>query len=88
VKSQLYEVTTVSGGALAVGTLLAACVAGLIPARHGVRRLSIRRGRCGQNNDIGREQEARSSSIKAFGAEVLAIAREVQFISEHFPART
>jgi macrolide transport system ATP-binding/permease protein len=36
VKSQLYEVTTVSGGALAVaaGTLLAAaCVAGLIPAR-------------------------------------------------------
>jgi macrolide transport system ATP-binding/permease protein len=36
VKSQLYEMTTVSGGALAmaVGTLLAAaCVAGLIPAR-------------------------------------------------------
>ena len=36
VKSQLYEITTVSGGALAVavGTLLAAaCVAGLIPAR-------------------------------------------------------
>jgi hypothetical protein len=36
VKSQLYEMTTVSGGALAVavGTLLAAsCAAGLIPAR-------------------------------------------------------
>jgi ABC-type antimicrobial peptide transport system permease subunit len=36
VKSQLYEMTTVSGEALAVavGTLLAAaCVAGLIPAR-------------------------------------------------------
>jgi ABC-type antimicrobial peptide transport system permease subunit len=36
VKSQLYEMKTVSGGALAVavGTLLAAaCVAGLIPAR-------------------------------------------------------
>ncbi len=36
VKSQLYEMTTVSGGALAmaVGTLLAAaCLAGLIPAR-------------------------------------------------------
>jgi len=36
VQSQLYEVTTVSGGALglAVGTLLvAACLAGLIPAR-------------------------------------------------------
>src|SRR5579863_4500485 len=36
VKSQLFEMTTVSGGALAVavGTLLAAaCVAGLIPAR-------------------------------------------------------
>ena len=36
VKSQLYEMTTVSGGALAVavGTLLAAaCVAGMIPAR-------------------------------------------------------
>ena len=36
VKSQLYEIATVSGGALAVavGTLLAAaCVAGLIPAR-------------------------------------------------------
>jgi macrolide transport system ATP-binding/permease protein len=36
VKSQLYEMTTVSNGALAVaaGTLLAAaCVAGLIPAR-------------------------------------------------------
>jgi len=36
VKSQLYELTTVSGGALAVavGTLLAAaCLAGLIPAR-------------------------------------------------------
>jgi macrolide transport system ATP-binding/permease protein len=36
VRSQLYELKTVSGGALAmaVGTLLAAaCVAGLIPAR-------------------------------------------------------
>ena len=34
VKSQLYEMTTVSGGALAVVTLpTAACVAGLIPAR-------------------------------------------------------
>jgi macrolide transport system ATP-binding/permease protein len=36
VKSQLYELTTVSSGALvvAVGTLLAAaCVAGVIPAR-------------------------------------------------------
>jgi predicted lysophospholipase L1 biosynthesis ABC-type transport system permease subunit len=36
VKSQLYELTTVSSGAmgLAVGTLLvAACLAGLIPAR-------------------------------------------------------
>ena len=34
VKSQLYEIATVSGGALAVGTLLAAAsVAGLIPAR-------------------------------------------------------
>jgi macrolide transport system ATP-binding/permease protein len=36
VKSQLYEMTTVSGGALAVAvgtSLAAACVAGLIPAR-------------------------------------------------------
>jgi macrolide transport system ATP-binding/permease protein len=34
VKSHLYETTTVSGEAVAVGTLLAAsCVAGLIPAR-------------------------------------------------------
>ena len=54
VKSQLYETTTVSGGALAVGTLLAAaCVAGLIPAR---RAASVDPARAlGQNSDIGRD---------------------------------
>ena len=56
VKSQLYEMTTVRGGALAVavGTLLAAvCVAGLIPARRAASVDPARALR--QNNGIGRE---------------------------------